>query len=254
MTLSIDRGMSRLALVNLTAAALHVAAAVALLTVRPPATFLAPVQLSINGSLTEPFAAVDFAAAAAVVALIAAAARIAVLVPVLRARYESGLRNGRHGIRWIEYSQTAAISAFLVAQMNGIVESGTLILIYAMSAGSILLLWLHDRSTHPGARGLLPFSFGTAIAIVPWGVIALYHVVAIFAGPAPSLLVRAGTLVILVIAAAHWSSVWLDHQHRAAWASPLTAERVHIGLSMATSVVFLTLVLLAPMAQLEGFM
>lgn len=249
-----DTAMPRLAMTHLVAVALHVAVAIALLTVRPSANLLAPVQLSLNGSATEPFAAVDLAAAAAVVALIAAVARLAVFVPVVRTRYVRGLREGRHGVRWIEYSQTAAIAAFLVAQMNGIVEAGTLILVYAMGAGAVLLLWLHDRSSEPGARGLLAFSIGTAIAIVPWGVIALHHVVGIFAGPAPSLLVRAATLALLLIAAAHWTNVWLDHQQRAVWSTPLTAERVHIGLSVATSVTFLIVILLAPMAATEGML
>jgi len=254
MSEAIDHGMPRLALLNLTAAALHVSAAVALLTVRELSTFLGPVQLSHYANPTQPFAAVDLAAAAAVVALISATTRLFVLLPAVRTVYELGLREGRHGIRWIEYSQTAGITAFLVAMFNGVAEAGALILVYAIAAGSVMLLWLQDRSTVPGARGLLPFSIGAAIAIVPWGVIALYHVVGLFAGPHPSLLGQFGTLALLVIAAAHWVSVWLDHQQLSAWASPLMAERVHIGLALATSAVFLALVLLAPTAGPEEWM
>ncbi|MDO9590629.1 MAG: hypothetical protein Q7J04_05745, partial [Microcella sp.] len=246
MTPVIDHGMPRLALLNLAAAALHVAAAVALLTLGQGRAVLAPVHLTIGGIPSPPFAVVDVAATAAVVALIAAAARLAALHPAVRARYERGLRASRHGIRWIEYSQTAGITVFLVAQVNGIAEAGALILIYAVGAGSVLLLALHDRSTELGARGLLAFSAGAAIAIVPWGVVALYQVVGLVAGPQPVFFVQVGTIVFLVIAVAHWASVWLDHQGRGPWASPLTAERVHIGLTLATSAVFVVLVVLAP--------
>jgi len=254
MTQSIDQGMPRLAVLNLTAAALHIAAAIALLTARAPNSLLAPVQLSLYSNQTEPFAAVDFAAAAAVVALIAAAARLIVLVPAVRTFYERGLREGRHPIRWIEYSQTAGITTFLVALANGVAEAGALILVYAIAAGSVMLLWLQDRSTVTGARGLLPFSIGAAIAIVPWGVIALYELVGLLTGSPLSLLGRMVTLALLIIAAAQWVNVWLDHQQRSAWASPVMAERVHIGLALATSGVFLALVLLAPIAGPEEWM
>ncbi len=251
MSEAIDHGTSRLAILNLSAAALHVAAALALLTLREPGSVVAPVQLSLYANPSPPFAAVDLVAAFAVVALIAAAARVAVLIPGLRQRFERGLRDGRHGIRWIEYSQTAGITAFLVAQINGVAEAGALILVYAISAGAVLLLWIQDRSTTPGARGLLAFSVGAAIGIVPWGVIALYHIVGLLFAPEPGLLFRLATLGPLIIAAAHWASVWLNHQRRGPWASPLMAERGHIGLSLALSGVFVALVLLAPFSALE---
>lgn len=254
MTSVVDHGMPRLAMLNLAAAALHAVAAVALLALGQGRAVLAPVTLTVHGIPAPPFAIVDVAAAAAVVALIAAAGRLAALHPALRARYERGLREGRHGLRWIEYSQTAGISLFLVAQLNGIVEAGALILIYAIAAGSVLLLALQDRSIEPGARGLLPFSFGAAIAIVPWGVIALYQVVGLIAGPQPGVLVQVGTIALLVIAISHWASVWLDHHARGPWASPLTAERVHIGLTIATSIVFVVLVVLAPMPGPEEWL
>jgi hypothetical protein len=239
-----------LVLHNLVAALLHLSAAAALLTMRPLGALEAPLQLTLNGAPATPFAAVDLAAAAAVVALFIAAVRIAVLLPPARAWFHNGLRDGRHGVRWLEYSQTAGISVFLVAQINGIVEAGTLILVYAMGAGAVLLLWVHDRSHTAGGRGLLAFSVGTAIAIVPWGVVSLHHIVGIFAGPAPSLLVRAVTLALLLVAAAHWLNVWLDHRRqypvgsstRAGWPAPLAAERAHLALSLATSAVFVAFV------------
>lgn len=254
MSDTVDAGASRLALLNLSAAALQVALAVAIMTVREPATLMAPVRLSIGPVPSPPFAFVDVAAAAAVVSLIAAAARLVALVPAVRPRYERGLRDGRHGIRWLEYSQTAGITLFLVAQVNGIAEAGALILVYAIGAGSVLLLVLHDRSPLSGARGLLAFSAGAAVAIVPWGVVALYQVVGLIVGPSPGLLAQAGTLVFLIIAIAHWASVWLAHQRRGPWANPLTAERAHIGLTIATSAAFLAIVVLAPTAGPQEWM
>jgi hypothetical protein len=238
----VTRDYPRLALLNLGMAGGHILAALTIISVAANAgSPQLPVVLSIPSIAQQSFAAVDLAAALVVVVLISAVVRLAVALPPLRGRYESGVHTGRHGIRWIEYSQTAAITVFLVAQLNGIAEAGALILCYAIAAGAVLLLWLQDRVS-TGPRGLLPFSVGAAIAVVPWGVIALYQVVALVVGQAPSILIRIMTVVLLVIAALHWLNVWLQLRRRGPWAAPLTAERAHLVLGLAQSAALVALV------------
>ena len=103
-------------------------------------------------------------------------------------------------IRWVELSQVSAITVFLVAQLNGVRDVAALVALYAITAGSTLFLVLHTR-THAGRW---PFSFGAAVGIVPWGVIAFYQVGAIVAGAGPAPLIRVITVAMLAVAAVYW--------------------------------------------------
>lgn len=106
----------------------------------------------------------------------------------------------RRVIRWVEWSQVSGIVVFLVAQLNGVTDAAALVALYALTAGASLLLVLHETAAEPR----WPFSFGAAVAVVPWGVIALYQVGAIVTGGEPTVLVRVLTIVLLLLASAYW--------------------------------------------------
>ena len=107
-------------------------------------------------------------------------------------------------VRWIEWSQVSAITVFLVAELNGVRDVAALVSLYALTAGASLFLVLHRRSD----AGLWPFSFGAAVAIVPWGVIAFYQIGAIVAGDSPAPLIRVVTIAMLAIAAVYWAAAF----------------------------------------------
>jgi hypothetical protein len=237
--------MLRLAPLSLTSAALHLVTALALLAGAASLDAALPVRLSAPGVPPAPFASVDLAVATAVVMLVSAVVRLAVSIRPLRDRHEAGLARGRAGGRWLELSQSAGITIVLVALLNGASEAGVLVATYALAAGAVVLLWLQDRHTAPGRSGLGAFSAGAAIAIVPWGVIALYQVTRLVAGEPVSDLVSVGTIALLVLAAAQWFSVWWHRERGRAAVSAAAAEKVFVLLTLAHSAVLAGVAVLA---------
>jgi len=129
-------------------------------------------------------------------------------------------------IRWVEWSQVSGIVVFLVAQLNGVTDVAALVALYAITAGASLFLVLHERA----ADSTWPFSFGAAVAIVPWGVIAFYQVGAIVVGGDPQLLVRTLTIALLLLASAYWYDARLARVK----GRLVIAERAHTILTTLT--------------------
>jgi hypothetical protein len=176
---------------------------------RPPET---PMRSSAELMLAEafiPVATVQLPTAIAVLLLFLAVTRLLWLVPGIRNRRRTQLDADRHLPRWIEYSQVGGIVGFLTAQLNGITEVTSLVPIYALGAGVALLLVVHDRRTAEGRRGLLAFSFGAALGVVPWGVIAFAQIGGTLAGVGVSTAVRIVTVGALLGLTAVWVVVWL---------------------------------------------
>ena len=184
-----------------------------------------PVEAHFLGAGQVELARVQLGVGVVVLALWGAAFRFAPATPAFAARSRAGLTAGRSMSRWIEYSQVSAIAVFLIAQLNGIAELGTLVALYAITAASTIFLALHERG---GSR--MPFVFGAAVGIVPWGIIAFYQVgasVASHAGfwDAVPLAVRIITIGELACAAAAWVIAYRAARGLGVWRSPLAAER-----------------------------
>lgn len=197
-----------------------------------------PVTLTVMPDGPVVFAHVDLALASAVVMLIAAGARI--LVGASAAR---GASPRVVGARMLELSQTAAITVFLVAQLNGVAEAGTLILVYAIAASAVGVLWMHSRALPAAQRSPWPYSVAAAIAVVPWGIVALYQVAGLLAGDPPAVLVRVLTVALLLLGAAAWAverRVHIGALDRAA------GERVHSSLQFSSGILLLSLALGVP--------
>lgn len=172
----------------------------------PPSPVVAELTLA---EASVAVAEVHLPGALAVVLLFLAAVRATWLIPVLRRRREAALDRDHHGMRWLEYSQVAGILSFLVAQLNGITEVTSLVPCYALGAAAGLLLVLHDRRERTGRAGLLAFSFGTMIGIVPWGLIAVAQLGGTAAGIGVDVATRVTTVATLLALVAVWVVVWL---------------------------------------------
>ncbi|MFN4000924.1 hypothetical protein [Microcella sp.] len=215
--------------VDLTVAAAHLVVALAHVTVAiGGASIVLPVALSLSGAAPAAFAGVDLAAAAAVVLLCSVAARVAAAVSPER----------RTGIRALELSQVSGISLFLVAQLNGVAEAGALILCYAIAAAAIGVLWVQGSAPIEQRRSAWPYSAGAAIAIVPWGVVALYQVVGLAVGVPPALIVRVLTIVLLVLAAALW---WIERRWQLGLITDPRAELLRTAVTLGTGIALLVL-------------
>ncbi|MBX9718745.1 MAG: hypothetical protein K2X36_07880 [Microbacteriaceae bacterium] len=215
--------------IEMLAAAAHLVVAVALLTLSLGGTSIVlPVELSLPAGGPGAFAGVDLAAASAVVLLGSAAARAAV---ALRPA-------GGRAARALELSQVAGITLFLIAQLNGIAEAGALVLCYAIAAVAIGVLWMQGRDPLEDRRSAWPYSLGAALAIVPWGVVALYQVVGITVGASPAPLVRVVTIVVLVLAAALWL---VERRWQLGLLTDTHAELLRTALTLANGIALLVL-------------
>lgn len=197
------------------------------------ASILLPIGLSVPaGAAVGTFAHVDLAAASAIVVLIGAATHAVLAVRDAGGGVQSRL------LQLVAFAQASGITLFLVAQLNGVTEAGALILVYAFGGGAAGLLWLQARESGDGLRARWPYSFGAGLGVVPWGIVALYQVVALIAGAPPAPIVRAITVVILLIAALGW---FTERRWQLGLTSAPRAALLHAALSLANGIALLVL-------------
>lgn len=163
------------------------------------AAYPLPVTVALPGVERFVLASVEAGAAAVVLCAVAGIARL--------------LRFG--WVRLVEFSVSASITVFLVAQLNGITDVGALVAIYALTSALALFVILQERVTVDSGHPLLPLCLGAGVGIVPWGIIAFHQVGAGLVGVGPSPLVRFVTLVMLGFAI-----VFLLREWRAARGRP----------------------------------
>jgi hypothetical protein len=123
--------------------------------------------------------------------------RAAVLVPLVLVAVVAGVRaSGRlpHASLW---AQLAAAPILLVgiARLNGVADAPALVLVYAATAGDVLLRFAHTRSASP-----LPLRLAAGLGVVPWGVVAFAQVGGLLVGAPPPVAVRVLTVVVLAAA------------------------------------------------------
>ena len=232
---------------NLLAGALHLVQAVAVaVLVLLSSPLLLPVVLSnpagAPGAQLAPervlVASVNLGIGAIVVLLLPAIHHLLVASPVLAPRYRAAIQLERNPIRWVELSLSSSIMLFLVAQLNGIVDLATLVLIYVAQSALVVLLWLQERLGTP-ARTLQPFIFASMIGIVPWGAIAL-HVLAPGAtsGYDQPGWIRVLTVTLLLLFFLFGIVQWLGFQGIAGFRDYATVERAYVLLSLLTKAAF----------------
>lgn len=166
------------------------------------------------------------------------------LVDVAVARIEPLAPRARL-VTWIGWSQLSGVAVFLIAQLNGITELTTLVALYALTAGAVMMLALDGALVAPrmadpdlepapaptrtpaptpaptsahasdapaaprGSRGLRrPAALAAVIGIVPWGLIAFAQIGGGIAGDPVGVWTRVVTLVVLALSIAVWFRGW----------------------------------------------
>lgn len=109
---------------------------------------------------------------------------------------------------------TTPITVFVVAQANGVRDIGALVGIYALASAGVLFAVVQERERRrpstPGNGSRVALGLGSAVGIVPWGIIALHQVGAGFVGhPLPGAVVLV-TLAALVFAIGEFVATWWD--------------------------------------------
>jgi len=210
-----------------------------------PARVLLPITLSLLGGRERiALFEVDVGAGVIVLAVLVGVSRLVVVMPTVFPHYSSGVFSHQQTARWIEFVFSSSITLFLVAQLNGITDIGTLVLSYAITSATTLFSVLQERSVRSASGRMLSLWFGAAVGIVPWGVIAFHQVSALVVGQPPSVLTRVITLTMLTFAFIFFVSHWRDQRRTDSVRSALAGERSHILLSLASTSVFAWLVVL----------
>lgn len=120
---------------------------------------------------------------------------VGALVPLLLVAVVAGLRATgrlrRSATVWA-LGAAAPILLVLVARLNGAADAAVLVLVYAASAGGVVLRSLQRPDGDP-----VPIRWSAVLGIVPWGVVAFSQVGGLLAGSPPPPTIRMLTVVVL---------------------------------------------------------
>ncbi len=153
--------------------------------------------------------------------------------PIFFERYKSGLLKNHNYFRWVEYSLSASIMIFLIAQLTGVTDVNALMAIFALNAAMILFGALQEKYETPGNNKLLPFIFGSMVGIVPWISVFLMVLQPKSTNDAevPGFVI--GIMVSIFIAFNTFAfNQWMQYKKIGKWASYLQGERSYITLSL----------------------
>ena len=156
-----------------------------------------------------------------------------VSTPYFFKRYSAGLLANRNYFRWAEYSLSASIMIFLIAQLTGVTDVNALFSIFALNASMILFGALQEKYEKPGNGKLLPFVFGSMVGIVPWVSVFLMTIQPGSTNDAkvPGFVI--GIMVSIFIAFNTFAiNQWLQYKQVGKWRNYLQGERSYITLSL----------------------
>jgi hypothetical protein len=157
------------------------------------------VTVTLDGQPTRTLSHVDLGVAMVVVLALSA---VAWALPS-RARTRSSRWSGA-----LDPLLTTPIALFVIAQLNGVRDVGALVGVYALASAGVLFAVVQRRDDHVDEGSRVPLGLGSAVGIVPWGIVAFHQVGAGFVGhPLPGIVVVV-TLVALVAAVAEFVATW----------------------------------------------
>jgi hypothetical protein len=162
-----------------------------------------PVTVTLGDTATRTLSQVDLGVAMVVVLVLIG---VACAVP-------------RHCSGAVDPLLTTPITVFVIAQENGVRDVGALVGIYALASAGVLFAVVQERERRrsgvPDSRVAL--GFGSAVGIVPWGIVAFHQVGAGFVGhPFPGGVVLV-TLVALAVVIAEFVATWMHRDVVAFW-------------------------------------
>ncbi|MCY1696194.1 hypothetical protein [Curtobacterium sp. SL109] len=103
---------------------------------------------------------------------------------------------------------TTPITLFVVAQLNGVRDVGALVGVYALASAGVLFAVVQQRDERSTDGSRVALGLGSAVGIVPWGIVAFHQVGAGVVGhPFPGIVVVV-TLTALAAAVAEFVATW----------------------------------------------
>lgn len=164
---------------------------------------------------------------------LAAADHLATATPLVRARYERGLRRGINPFRWAEYSLSASIMVVLIAMLPGITNLYALMGLFGANAAMIWFGWLMERINGDRDRvDWWPFVAGCLVGAVPWIAITTAIVASSTEGDGVPGFVYGIFVSLFVLFNCFAVNQWLQYRGRGRFADYLFGEKVYLVLSL----------------------
>lgn len=228
---------------NLAAAAIHLASALAMLILGN--AFTLPVStFNLNGPPGTPLAdgriehVVDIrlAWATAAFSLLSVLFHLMVAFPPGADRYAHELERGRNRFRWVEYSFSATLMIVLIALICGVTDLAALVGIAFANVAMILFGWQMEVRNPPerSETSWSAFWMGCVVGAGPWIAIAAYIAVNVTQPGAsgPPGFVYGILASIFVLFNCFALNQWLQFRRVGRWRDYLFGERIYIVLSM----------------------
>ncbi|MCG6566968.1 heliorhodopsin HeR [Tessaracoccus sp. ZS01] len=146
-------------------------------------------------------------------------------------RYVRDLSRQINRARWVEYSFSSTLMIVVISQLVGITDVSALIGIAGANVSMILFGWLQEKYEVAGTGGFLPFIFGCIAGIVPWLAILLYTI-APGSNAEPPGFVYAIVVSLFLFFNVFGLNQWLQYRAKGRWADYLFGERSYIILSL----------------------
>jgi len=226
---------SRLRTLNLGAAALHLAQAIAVIVLATD--FSLPITASYLAGPpgTPPVAAtnlIDLPTGLAVAGFLILSFLAHLIVGTVWFRtYISDLSQKINRARWVEYSLSSTLMIVIIAQLVGISDVTALIGIAGANVSMILFGWLQEKYEQPGGREWLPFIFGCIAGAIPWLAI-LFYTVAPGSDAEPPGFVYGIVVSLFAFFNVFALNQWLQYRAKGRFADYLVGERGYIILSL----------------------
>ncbi len=172
--------------------------------------------------------------AIAVFLLLSAIAHFVTVLPGVFTWYTTNLGRGINYIRWFEYALSSSVMIVIIAELSGMYDLPSAIMIFALNAAMNLfglVMELHNQTT--ARTNWVSFVFGSVIGLVPWVVICMYFfsAAASATGTIPTFVYYIlGTIFVFFNCFA--INMVLQYRKVGKWRDYIFGERVYVLLSL----------------------
>ena len=148
--------------------------------------------------------------------------------------YKANLQRGINYIRWYEYALSSSVMIVIIAELSGIYDLSSAIMIFCLNAAMNLfglMMELHNQTT--ARTDWTSFIFGSFIGLIPWVVICMYFfsAAASATGTVPTFVYYIlGTIFVFFNCFA--INMVLQYRKVGKWRDYIFGERVYVLLSL----------------------
>ncbi len=164
---------------------------------------------------------------------LSALAHALIVSPLVWPRYVEWIGRGINPARWVEYSISSSVMMVVIAQLTGIYDVVSLILLFGVNACMIWFGWMmevHNQRTE--RTEWLSFWFGSAAGILPWVAVTIYLIGSGGDGGGPPGFVYAIFASLFVFFNIFAINMALQYLKIGKWRDYLYGERAYIWLSL----------------------